>query len=564
MLFNIPFIRKIHNDLTMESKIDEIPMSRYPRPQLKRDSYLCLNGKWDNGVTVPYPLESHNSGHKGRVNKFNVYTRSFEVPADFVIKDKVLLNFGAVDQTCEVFVNDKPVGDHAGGYLPFSLDITEALNKGPGVTNTLKVAVTDTLSHFYAYGKQKKHSGGMWYTPVSGIWQTVWLESVSDDYIKTLEIVPSLTGIDVNIDSEANDYEIEIYDGDRLIHSERTAYDLIHIDIKDPVLWTPDNPKLYTIKIRTKHDEVSSYFGLRTVRIEEVDGIKRILLNDKPFFFHAILDQGYFPEGIYTPNTEKDYEEDILRIKELGFNTIRKHIKIEPQCFYEACDRLGMLVFQDVVNSGSYRYIKNTALPTFGFQSLDDTKARVSDSQKNEFALNMEDTITYLYSFPCIVYFTIFNEGWGQFESDMLYDWAKTIEKTRVIDSTSGWFWQQKNDVDSYHIYFWQKPTPYNGRPIVFSEFGGMSYKVKEHSYSKYASYGYTSCKSGEELTDAIIALYERDIIPRIKDGVCGSVYTQAFDVEEETNGLYTYDRKVCKVNKEKLVKMAEKLKIPQ
>ena len=555
----IPFISNAHNNLTLDSERDDIPLSAYPRPQLKRDSYICLNGDW-NGITVPYALESRASGFKGRVPKEYTYSRDFTLPKGF-FKDRVLLHFDGVDEEAEVYVNGTLVGSHANGYSPFTLDITRAVSQ-TGAKNSLKVKITDRLSHKYPYGKQKKHRGGMWYTPVSGIFKSVWLESVSEDCIKALEITPSLTGIDVNIDSEANDYTLEVYDGERLILSETTPYDLVHFDIDRPHLWTPEDPYLYRLVVKTKNDTVSSYFGLRTVSIGEADGIARILLNGEPFFFNGVLDQGYFPEGILTPNTERDYEDDILRLKSLGINTIRMHIKVESEAFYEACDRLGMLVFQDMVNNGSYKFLRDTALPTVGLKKFDDTKFRVKDEIKNNFALAMEDTLVLLYNHPSVVYYTIFNEGWGQFDSDMLTAWARSMDRTRVIDSTSGWFWQKDSDVDSYHIYFKKVTLEPSERPIVLSEFGGISLKLKEHSYSKYVNYGYGKTKTAEELTDAFVNLYESEIIPLIDKGLCGTIYTQAYDVEDETNGLYTYDRKVCKVDRERVYELSKKLRI--
>ena len=568
----IPFLSQIHNDLKMDTRHDTVPLSKYPRPSLKRDSFLCLNGEWDikrkledtkpfDRILVPYPAGSKLSGLKKDPGKKYVYERKFTLPEGF-IKDRVLLNIGAVDAEALVYVNGKLLGSHEGGYVSFTVDITDGIDKTPGYINTLSIAVTDELDHKYPYGKQKKHRGGMWYTPVSGIWKSVWLESVSDDHIKAIEITPSLDAIDLNIASEANDYEIEIYDGGHLVTSLSTYYDTVRIDIPEPKLWTPEDPHLYDIKVKTPNDEVTSYFGLRTVSVKEINGIKRILLNEKPYYFHGVLDQGYFPEGIYTPNTEEDYEADILRLKALGINTIRKHIKIEPEAFYEACDRLGMLVFQDMVNNGSYKYIRHTVLPTLGYQKLDDTKVKVKDVTKNNFALSMEDTLVSLYNFPSVVYYTIFNEGWGQFESDMLYGWAKTMDRTRIIDSTSGWFWQEKSDVDSLHIYFKDVNIKRSDRPVILSEFGGISLKVKENSYSRYTNYGYGKCRTKEDLTNAFVKLYEEQVIPGIKNGLCGSIYTQAFDVEDETNGLYTYDRKVCKVIEKEMKDLSEKLRI--
>lgn len=555
------FWKNIHNELKMDTDEKKAGLKEYPRPRLKRDSFINLNGKWDDGAVVPYPLGSVASGVKGKAAKTYSYFREFEIPQGF-IKDKVILNFGAVDQVCSVYVNDVCVGTHEGGYVPFSFDITKALMVKNTEKHIIRVEIEDKLSALYPYGKQRKKRGGMWYTPISGIWQTVWLESVSNDYVRDVEITPSLTGIDLNIESDSLWYEITVLDGKREVLKTESEYGELHLDIKNPHLWSPDDPHLYDLVIRTKNDEVKSYFGLRTIEIAELGGKQRILLNKRAFFFNGVLDQGYFPEGIYTPNSESVYEDDIKRLKNLGFNTIRKHIKVEPQCFYEACDRLGMLVLQDMVNNGEYNFFGHTAMPAIGVTKLDDTKRRVKDEVKNQFAISMEDTVTLLYSHPSVVYYTIFNEGWGQFEADAMYGWLKTLDKTRIVDSTSGWFWQHQSDVDSYHFYF--KPITFEAskRPVIVSECGGFSLKIKEHAYSKFSNYGYGKVKNKEELTKRITKLYEEEIIPQISKGLCGVIYTQAYDVEDETNGFYTYDRKVCKVNVTEMKRLSRKLKV--
>lgn len=549
-------LSRFHNSLKMESVVDEIPMGAYPRPQLKRDSFISLNGRWDNNILVPYPLESSYNNRKDNVY---TYSRTFSVPKDFK-KDRVLLHFGAVDQVCDVYVNDKHAGSHEGGYLPFFFDITGLL--GSKSVHTLRVEVTDTLTHLYPYGKQKKNPGGMWYTPVTGIWQSVWLESVPKNYIEALEITPTLDSVSILVYSKATEFDVKISLKGNTVFSGHFDDSAIFVKIKDPVLWTPDSPVLYDLTVSTKKDKVTSYFALRTIETCTVDNIPRILLNGKPFFFHGVLDQGYFPEGIYTPNCEKDYEDDILRLKSLGFNTIRKHIKIEPECFYEACDRLGMIVFQDMVNNGSYKYVRDTVLPTLGYQTRDDSKFRVKDEVKYMFEQNMEYTLSHLYNHPCIVYYTIFNEAWGQFDSDTMINICKAMDGSRIFDATSGWFAQQDSDVSSIHKYF--KPYEFvaSDKPVVLSEFGGFSLKIKDHAYCKYTNYGYGKAKSVEELTAQIEALYEKEIIPAIEKGLCGSIYTQITDVEEETNGLYTYDRKICKVIPERMLAISQKLVI--
>lgn len=553
----IKLFKEKHAELHTESKVLGIPLSAYPRPQLVRSSYLCLNGKWDDGAIVPYPLEScYNK--LGSVRKYT-YSRTFTLPADF-IKDKVLLHFNAVDQLATVFIDNHLVGTHEGGYLPFCLDITEYAKEN--VPLKLMVDITDELSSKYPYGKQCQKPHGMWYTQVSGIWQSVWLESVSNDYIEALEITPDLDHICVNVYSEAPSVHIKIKDKEEIVCEGDYELPSFRIDIANPKLWTPDTPNLYTIEVSTKNDHVSSYFGLRTFKTGMVNGIPRLLLNDKPFFCHGVLDQGYFPEGILTPNCESDYENDIIRLKNLGFNTIRKHIKIESEHFYEACDRLGILVFQDMVNNGKYSFWRDTVRPTFISQRSDDTKRHIKDDVKYIFEQHMEGTLAHLYNHPSICYYTIFNEGWGQFDSDIMYNVAHSMDPSRVIDTTSGWYAQNNSDVDSIHKYF--KPYTFKpaDKPVVLSEFGGYSLKVPEHTYCMYSNYGYGSAHSPEELTDMIVALYERDIIPAISKGLCASIYTQITDVEEETNGLFTYDRKIQKVDTNKMKELAEKLKI--
>ncbi len=551
--------RKAHNKLTMEDPVDRTPHKRYPRPQFVRDSYMTLNGKWDCGVKVPFPLESSLSGFKGRKTSAYLYYTKVTVTSEFV-KDRVFLHFGAIDQVAAVFINDREVCTLSNGYLPAQVDITDYITKDEPFV--LKVAVEDKLDKTLPYGKQRKKRGGMWYTPVSGIWQSVWLESVPANYIRHFEITPSLDSVNISIESDASHFNIEISDRNNVVFLGNFDDSYIHIDISDPKQWTPEDPHLYNITIKTDTDEVRSYFALRTVSIGEVDGIQRILLNGKPYFFNAVLDQGYFPEGIYTANSERSYEDDIRRLKNLGINTIRKHIKIEPACFYEACDRLGMLVFQDMVNNGKYSFLRDTALPTLGHVKTDDTKRHVKDEVKAIFEQHMEMTLDYLYNFPCVVYYTIFNEGWGQFDADIMYDIAKAMDSSRIIDATSGWFHQTLSDVDSYHVYFKKVELNSSNRPIILSEFGGFSYKVDGHSYSKYANYGYGNAKSSAQLTDMLEKLYNDEIIPLIDKGLCGTVYTQAFDVEDETNGLYTYDRKICKVDADRMRALAKRLVI--
>ena len=563
---------------TGECGSENLPFVQYPRPQFKRDSFFNLNGKWDCGVVVPFPLGSEkawggemsstlaqmvlpdnqaSSSGSTRLSfeHFSYYT-TFSLPDDF-IKDRVMLNFGAVDQIATVYIDEKLVGKHEGGYTPFSFDITDFL-VGANQTGThkIRVDITDTLDHKFPYGKQKKNRGGMWYTPVSGIWQTVWLESLPQKYIRGIKITPDLEGIALEIDGDDDEYAVEIRSrSDGKVQTFYLGEKSFYIKIENPKLWSPESPELYDISIQGSQDKIESYFALRTVGIgRDKDGYQRLLLNGKPYFFNGVLDQGYWPQGIFLPNSERGWEDDILAMKKLGFNTLRKHIKIEPAGFYEACDRLGMIVFQDFVNNADYSFFHDTILPTvFGATSpfitgknkfFDDRHFHKSAETRRIFKQTLTDTINHLYNFPCICYYTIFNEGWGQFCADQMYDFVKGLDSTRIIDSTSGWFKQKKSDVESDHIYFKKIKIKKADKPIVISEFGGYSFKLEpNHYFNKKQNYGYRFFKDQSELEKAIHELYDTQIKPYVKKGLCAAIYTQLSDVEDETNGFLTYDR---------------------
>lgn len=497
----------------------------YPRPQMKRSQWQSLDGEWlINGKPGVVP--------SCRSEETLLYEKHFSYNK---LSDRVLLHFGAADQIAKVYLNGAFLGEHTGGYLPFTFDITDHLT----AENTLRVEVTDTLDHTYPYGKQRKDRGGMWYTPVSGLWKSVWLESVPETYISDIKITPDLTGADLEISISSPD-------------GVKTEFE--RIDIDSPELWTPDNPKLYTRTVKRGKDEVEIYFALRTVEVREIGGVNRVCLNEKPVFLHGVLDQGYFEDGIFTPLDIAEYERDVRRMKELGINLIRKHIKIEPEEFYYACDRLGMLVMQDMVNSGDYSFFRDTVLGTLNLP-LSDRKKK-TDRRMDFFIAHSVETVKTLYNHPSIISYTIFNEGWGQFNSDMMYDRLKALDPTRLYDSTSGWFAQRKSDFDSEHIYFRLKTLKPKVRPLFVTECGGYSYNLNGQN----KVYGYGKCASSEELTARIEKLYRRMIIPAIPAGCCGCIYTQLSDIEDEINGLYSYDRKTCKVSKERMRTIAQAL----
>ncbi len=539
--------------------------NEYPRPNFKRDSYLCLNGEWDltvercgketklGKITVPFAPETRLSGieREKEDGENYIYRKAVVFDKDF-LSGRVILHFGAVDQICKVLINGKYVGEHIGGYLPFSFDITDYVKEG---RNYIKVIVIDELDRELAYGKQRKDRGGMWYTPISGIWQTVWCESVPEDYIKGIKVTPSLDCVHIEVDAGKKEKILTVGENEY-----RFDGNSIDIKIENPINWTPDNPHLYDFTLSYGEDKVESYFALRTISMGEKNGKSYICLNGEPILCHGLLDQGYFSDGIYLPATPKGYEWDILSMKKLGFNMLRKHIKIEPQLFYYYCDKYGMLVFQDMVNSGKYHYFVDTILPNIGIKRWRDRGA--TKYRKETFERDSKETIDLLYNHPSVVYYTIFNEGWGQFDADENYLMLKKYDPARVYDATSGWFWEKHSDVHSEHIYMRKlKLKARKGRPLVLSEFGGYCWKESRHSFNLSNTYSYKDFKCIGDFEKAFVALYDEQVIPHIKtQGLCALVYTQVSDVEDETNGLLTYDRQILKVDVDTVRAMSDRL----
>lgn len=498
--------------------------NKYPRPQLKRNSYFSLNGTWlMNGIEIEVP--------SCRQEKKLHYEKHFEYHKN---NDRVILHFSKVDQIAKVYLNNHYLGEHIGGYLPFEFEVTDFINIGD---NYLEVDVIDELDKTYPYGKQTLNPGGMWYTPVTGIWSDVWYEEVPNRYIKDIKIRPDLKGVDL---------DITIDDLGKIENKH------IRKDIDNPILWTNDNPHLYYEKIKELEDEVEIYYGLRTINIQNINGKNRVCLNNKPIIINGLLDQGYWKDTLFIPNNDNGYEIDIINAKKLGFNLLRKHIKIETEQFYYDCDRLGMLVMQDMVENGEYKFFRDTVLPTIGI-NIKDNVAKL-DKRMNFFIEHSKETIDCLYNHPCIIAYTIFNEGWGQFNADKIYEICKSIDNSRLYDATSGWFKQSESDFDSLHIYFRNKHLTPKIRPLLLSECGGYVYSVDNAK----AKWGYAICKSEKELTDKIIEMYEKMVIPSIDDGLCGVIFTQISDVEGEINGLYSFDRKILKVDKERIKKISD------
>ncbi|MBO4980017.1 MAG: glycoside hydrolase family 2 [Clostridia bacterium] len=543
----------------------------YPRPQMKRDSFVSLCGEWDFAVCqkgsepseynakilVPYPPQSSLSGFEGEIGREDVlfYRRRFAVPT-LEEDDRLLLHFGAVDNHAEIYISGNKVFEHAGGYLPFSVDITEWIAE----RNELVVKVIDTLDHDYPYGKQRIDRGGMWYTPTSGIWQTVWLEVVPREYIRSLKVDVTLESATITVNTEAKSLTAELLGDEGKVCIEGNTVTVIPAEKK---LWTPETPYLYRLKITADKDSVETYFALRTLETKTVNGVHRLCLNGHPYFFHGLLDQGYFADGIFLPKTPDGYTKDIETAKSLGFNTLRKHIKIEPECFYYDCDRLGMIVFQDFVNNSDYSFVRDTALPTVGLKRLKDKHLKRTEKAKEIFVAHSKETVEHLYNHPSICLWTVFNEGWGQFEADRLYAMVRSWDKSRFVDATSGWFWQTESDVESLHVYFKKIKLPKKAqRPIIVSEFGGYCYAVKDHLFDEKKSYGYRNCQMLEQYNEDFARLYETEVIPLIEKGLCATIYTQISDVEEEINGIMTYDREVVKPDKDRALDIARKMKI--
>ena len=543
------------------------PWTVYPRPLLRRDSYVNLNGLWDFtvtsgkdlpasydcSITVPFCPESALSGIEAQFPEGAslFYRRTIVLPEGFR-KDRVLLHIGAADQIAELYVNQKLVGSHTGGYESFCFDITDFLAD----TNEIVIRVEDNLSnHILPYGKQTAHRGGMWYTPVSGIWQSVWLESVPQSYVNSLDIQVSLTSATIAVDPplsgsvECDGKTYPLTDGKAVITPD------------DPKLWSPEEPHLYPFTVVSGPDRVESYFALRTLETKTVKGLPRLCLNGKPYFFHGLLDQGYWPDGLFTPAAPECYADDILAMKALGFNTLRKHIKIEPEQFYYDCDRLGVVVFQDMVNNGDYSFLRDTVVPTFFSQKRNDKNCHPDPATRQAFLQGMRSTVAQLKNHPCICSWTIFNEAWGQFDSTPVYRQLKALDSSRFIDTTSGWFRGSESDVESLHIYFgmWHRLKKAD-KPLVLSEFGGFVLGVADHIFNPYKSYGYGTCKNTGELMQRLEAVYREHVLPAVKKGLCASIYTQVSDVEDEINGLTTYDRKVIKANDAAMQAIARQL----
>lgn len=546
-------------------KVDRnAPFPEYPRPQMVRDNWLNLNGPWeyainrsnkqpkeyDGEIIVPFSPETELSGVSRQVgpDDWLWYRRSFAIPESFSGK-RVILHFGAVDQEATVWVNDTQVISHIGGYLPFEADITDAL----GENNRIIVRVKDyTDKSWHTRGKQKTHRGGIWYTPQSGIWQSVWAEAVPENYIKKLSITPLFDSGSVEITAETTGNE------SAYAHMGEESFALpAIIPVPGCEPWTPETPNLYGFSVTCGEDKVDSYFAMRKFSVgEDENGVKRLMLNNRPYFHNGLLDQGYWPDGLYTAPTDEALIYDITLAKSMGYNMLRKHIKIEPLRWYYHCDRLGMLVWQDMPCGGGRYSPVTVSAPLITDIHLKDSAyalfGRRSQIGRTEFKNELRDMIKHLYNCPCIAMWVPFNEGWGQFDSARMCDLIKSVDTTRTIDHASGWHDQKIGETKSLHVYF----RPYRfkpdklGRAVVLSEFGGYAHRVRGHCFSS-KDFGYKSFEQPVQLELALRELYQQQIAPAYSRGLAAAVYTQLSDVEDELNGMVTYDRKVVKTGAE-------------
>ena len=566
----------------------DCPLPEYPRPQMVRDSYICLNGKWDYAIlnkkqtlkeyqgkiVVPFSPEAILSGVEKIVMPDDVlyYKRSFELPEGFY-KDgeRVLLHFGAVDYIATVAVNGKELTTHVGGYFPFNVDITDALVAGE---NELTVVVTDPSdTHWQSHGKQKIKRGGIFYTPQSGIWQTVWMEAVPADYISALYLTPDIDQntltVKAAIEGATKEGKVEVIDNGAVIASGELNDGECVIALEGYKLWSPENPYLYDLKITMGDDEVASYFGMRKYSVgKDANGKPRIMLNNEPYFHNGLLDQGYWSDGLYTPPSEEAIIFDIKTTKEMGFNMLRKHIKIEPMRWYYHCDRLGVLVWQDMINGGMGANKPLNGLIGFLGLKHDDSRygiyGRKDKEGRDEYYVDAERTILGLYSAVSLALWVPFNESWGQFDACKAVDFIKSFDTTRPIDHASGWHDQGGGDFNSLHIYFRPVTIPSSdkyGRTVILSEFGGYSVGCEGHVFNKTKSFGYRAYNTLESFENAYHKLFQNQIIPIIDKGLSATVYTQLTDVEDEINGLITYDRKVIKVDIDRIKGLNDKLK---
>lgn len=575
-----PVEGRISTQWSEQVNLDNV-LPEYPRPIMERAEWKNLNGLWDYAIIekgkhtpsvfdgkilVPFAVESSLSGVGKTVGaeKELVYRRAFDVPSSWKGK-RVLLHFGAVDWKTDVWVNDVKVGSHTGGFTPFSFDITEALQ---GKNNTLLVKVWDPTDKGYQpRGKQVSRPEGIWYTPVTGIWQTVWLEPVSESYIQDLRITPDIDNSLLSLKALVKDatskdlVEVKVFDGQQLVAQGKSINgECVQVAMPENTkLWSPDSPFLYTLKVSLKQngklvDEVSSYAAMRKYSSKrDANGIVRLELNNKSLFQFGPLDQGWWPDGLYTAPTDEALLYDIQKTKDFGFNMIRKHIKVEPARWYTYCDKLGIIVWQDMPSGDRNPEWQNR-------KYFEGTEMKRSAESEACYRKEWKEIMDALYSYPCIGTWIPFNEAWGQFKTPEIVEWTKQYDPTRLVNPASGGNHYTCGDMLDLHNY----PAPelylYDAqRATVLGEYGGIGWVVQGHIWEPDRNWGYIQFNSSKEVTDEYVKYAEKlyDLIPR---GFSAAVYTQTTDVEVEVNGLMTYDRKVIKLDEKRVREINRKL----
>lgn len=570
---------KIKTKWASEIDVNNV-LPEYPRPIMERGEWQNLNGLWDYAILpvgqipsnydgqilVPFAIESSLSGVQKRVGKDNElwYQREFTVPSKWR-NSKVLLHFGAVDWRADVWVNDVKVGRHQGGYTPFSFDVTAALVNG---TNTVKVKVWDpTDEGFQPRGKQVNRPEGIWYTPVTGIWQTVWLEPVPETYIKDLRVTPdvdkNILMVDAitNMQSASTRVEVKVKDGNNVVATGKSINNQsVEISMPQNVkLWSPDNPHLYDLEVvvfegNKQVDKVDSYTAMRKYSMKRDDkGIVRLQLNNKDLFQFGPLDQGWWPDGLYTAPSDEALEYDVIKTKDLGFNMIRKHVKVEPARWYTHCDRHGIIVWQDMPNGD-----RGPGWQMHNYYNGNEA-VRSAESEAN-FRQEWKEIMDFLYSYPSVGVWVPFNEAWGQFKTAEITDWTKEYDPTRLVNPASGGNHYTVGDMLDLHNYPNPRMYLYDAqRATVLGEYGGIGWANKEHLWEPDRNWGYVQFNSSKEVTDEYIK-YAEELKQLIRQGFSAAVYTQTSDVEMEVNGLLTYDRKLVKVDEERVRKVNQEI----